>query len=41
MAAPMAAPRFTLQIFAISFAALLLEIAYTRIVAFKFYYYFT
>jgi spermidine synthase len=33
--------RFTLQIFAISFAALLLEIAYTRIVAFKFYYYFT
>ena len=37
----MAGRRFTLQIFAISFAALLLEIAYTRIVAFKFYYYFT
>ncbi len=33
--------RFYLQIFLVSFAALLLEIAYTRIVAFKFYYYFT
>jgi hypothetical protein len=33
--------RLYLQIFLIAFAALLLEIAYTRIVAFKFYYYFT
>jgi len=37
----MAGRRFLFSIFAISFAALLLEIAYTRIVAFKFYYYFT
>jgi len=33
--------RYYAQIFLVSFAALLLEIAYTRIVAFKFYYYFT
>jgi hypothetical protein len=37
----MASRRFYPQIFLVSFAALLLEIAYTRIVAFKFYYYFT
>ena len=37
----MDANRFYPQIFLVSFAALLLEIAYTRIVAFKFYYYFT
>jgi len=37
-----AAPRsFTLEIFAISFAAILLEISYTRIFSFKVYYYFT
>ncbi len=37
----MTSRRFYPQIFLVSFAALLLEIAYTRIVAFKFYYYFT
>ena len=37
----MTSRRFYPQVFLVSFAALLLEIAYTRIVAFKFYYYFT
>jgi hypothetical protein len=32
---------FYLEIFAISFAAILLEISYTRIFSFKVYYYFT
>jgi len=32
---------FYFEIFAISFAAILLEIAYTRIFSFKVYYYFT
>ena len=35
------APRFYLEIFVISFAALLLEISYTRLISFKFFYYYT
>ena len=35
------APTYLLEIFAISAAALLLEIAYTRIISFKLYYYYT
>ncbi len=34
-------PLYLLEIFAVSFAVLLLEIAYTRIISFKLYYYFT
>ena len=35
------APRYLVEIFLISAAALLLEIAYTRIISFKLYYYYT
>ncbi len=34
-------PRYYLEIFLISFAALILEISYTRIFSFKYYYFFT
>ena len=33
--------RFYVEIFLISFAALLLEISYTRVVSFKLFYYYT
>ncbi len=33
--------RFYLEIFLISFAALLLEISYTRLISFKLFYYYT
>lgn len=36
-----AARRFGLEIFVISFAGLLLEISYTRLVSFKLFYYYT
>jgi len=32
---------FTLEIFVVSFAAVLLEISYTRLISFKFFYYYT
>lgn len=35
------APTYLIEIFAISAAALLLEIAYTRVISFKLYYYYT
>ena len=34
-------PAYYLEIFLVSFAALLLEISYTRVVSFKFFYYYT
>ena len=36
-----AARRFGLEIFVISFAGLLLEISYTRLISFKLFYYYT
>jgi hypothetical protein len=38
---PAGGPGYHAEIFAISFAALLLEIAYTRVVSFKLFYYYT
>ncbi len=42
-ARPQAASRraYALEIFLVSFAALLLEVSYTRVVSFKFFYYYT